>query len=226
MTEEKETLNIIAYGASLTAGYLDGTKETPFTSYLQTLLTTRFSHLHFTIENCGLPGFTSEEIKQAITTTHHGHTKIPYLEQHTFHIVTLLAGTNDLGRNYETPRIVESLQSLYDCILSSDSDLVLIVMSIPESCNGDAVYCEKRGVVNESIREYADERDRVDFVDLCASVPFSGDSYYPYDRDAMWMYDGLHFSPNGYQRMAQLIYTQVENIIQHKYSNKQDTDIV
>jgi lysophospholipase L1-like esterase len=124
-------------------------------------------------------------------------------------LVIILVGTNDIGRHMPIDTIYDNIiqlhQMAYECHVPRS-----IMIGIPPSGYQKRVNDVANNVhdLNQKLQRYAQslQEDRVSY------VPFPFD----YDLDAnsnLWSPDTLHFSPLGYQRLAQSIVPVVNQIL-------------
>ena len=134
-------------------------------------------------------------------------------------VIIILGGTNDIGQGESKERIVANLQSMHYIALNGSSSSALvhtIHMTIPPS---DAFvnpkyksrFGDKRLAVNEEMRKFIhDHNKRHAVVRGEVGSIFLVDLEYIYlpieSHQTMWNKDLLHFSAEGYDGIADLIY--------------------
>ena len=102
-------------------------------------------------------------------------------------VVALLAGTNDLGQNYDVPGAPARLAALVDQILASDAGIQVLVATIPFSTDG--AMQTKITAYNNDIVNLLGQRERVEIVDTG-------------NINATDMADPLHPNDNGYEKLG------------------------
>jgi len=192
---------VICFGDSLTAGFQSPTKdnpagqETPYGQFLQSFLggagQVRVSGI------CGeLTGEMVMRFRRDVLDHQPGY-------------VTILGGTNDLGWNTSSSKIMSNLASMYDQTLAMGG--VPIPVTVPSIRVEDALgsqegqewvteHLARRTQLNKLIQEYADSKN-IAYVDLFAATmdPKSG------QLAAIYSNDGLHLTTAGYRLFAEQV---------------------
>ena len=117
----------------------------------------------------------------------------------TFTVV--LGGTNDLGWDIPPVTIMRNLRELYEHAAASSASPIAV--SVP-SIRGFDEYISGRCELNALIMEYCAQR-KVPCIDLFRATAEPGTGRLA----AQYSNDGLHLTEQGYQVLAELLYTQV-----------------
>uniref|UniRef100_A0A6B2LKP0 SGNH hydrolase-type esterase domain-containing protein n=1 Tax=Arcella intermedia TaxID=1963864 RepID=A0A6B2LKP0_9EUKA len=180
----------MALGDSLTQGWYNGGRNThPYSIALQRCVDTSGAS-RYTIETAGVPGETSGEL----VVRAEGLAKAGRYEA-----VVVLSGTNDIGEA-TSAQIVANLQQIYAHFERAGSKLVLV--TVPDSSHQIDWVIQKRNEVNAAIRAYCAAKAHT-LVDLSAQLPYSRE----------YWDDALHLNPTGYDRMGELIFAQLKELI-------------
>lgn len=196
-------VRILAFGDSLTEGWCYfGTTFHPYSSKLQILLQSLPVSKPFSVVNRGVSGETTEGMQ----------TRLPRVldEDGLFDLAIILGGTNDLGGSLDNNAdpLFERLKSLHEMILKECP--LSVAITIPESGFDERYPAlrEKRSKVNQLLKGYVQANgDRMILCDLSVKLPHN--SLSEEDRIRFW-HDGLHFSPDGYDRMAEVIFEDIK----------------
>ncbi|KAL9645386.1 hypothetical protein ABK040_002585 [Willaertia magna] len=222
---------ILAFGASITAGYhSEGRKFHPYSIHLTELLNN--SNNNIKVYEYGYSGETTgqmvERIKRCLQKqlTEEDKYGINNWEfpNNEFKVVIIIGGTNDLGK-YQTSKetIVENLQNIYNYCKSKLNILYVIACSIPSTTfehleRFENSYLKKKIFVNNFIENYCKENnEKMRFVDICNLL-----SYKDCDELERKMYwdDCLHFTPKGYDKIAEILYETSLRDLMSKLQNK------
>jgi acyl-CoA thioesterase I len=208
---------IICFGDSLTVGYQSPTpaspelRETPYGSFLQEMLGSAAR-----VVVSGICGELTGEMAMRFR---------PDVLQHHPAYVVVLGGTNDLGWNARPADIMRNLLKMYELALAAGIQPVAVTVpsirlgmeegedsSTPWGAGSGgtdgprwvAEHIERRQMLNRLISDYCTSRG-VAWIDLFAATQ---------EPRTMWLAavysnDGLHFSTEGYRRLAELLYQQV-----------------
>lgn len=216
----KENYKILAFGDSLTAGNIGGelneALDKPYTIHLSKLLRENHPNATFDVNNKGIYG---ELVCGQMTD------RLPKVlkEYGPYNIVIILGGTNDIieAKKGLEDTLFEGIKRLHDSATGQGANC--IAMTIPET---DVYFKDlgKRGlswvkeegenirlVVNEKLRKYVNESDnKIILCDLAEKFPQQ--SLSSEDLEKFWS-DGLHFTEEGYNRMAQIIYEDMKHLL-------------
>jgi len=114
--------------------------------------------------------------------------------------IIILGGTNDLG--VEQPDTVfDNLKKLYE--MAEGTGAKVVTMTIPESSFNISWYLSKRKDINSKIQKISSERNYT-IIDV--------ESLIPYDAGIYWN-DSLHFSPEGYDKLGEVIFSGIDKNI-------------
>jgi acyl-CoA thioesterase-1 len=196
-----ESIIVMCFGDSLTAGFQSPTREnptgqeTPYGQFLQSYLGDAAVVCISGI--CGeLTGEMVRRFQRDVLDHHPGY-------------VPILGGTNDLGWNTEPSEIIRNLITMYEQTRARGS--LPIPVTVPSirvedaagSREGQAWVAEhlaRRSQLNKLIQEYACSKDMA-YVDLFAATadPESG------QLAAIYSNDGIHLTTAGYQLFAEQV---------------------
>ena len=190
----------MAFGDSLTVGYqsptggLEWPEPTPYTVFLEEkvshlLSENAASDLRIVIHNRGISGELTEDMLSRFDRD---------VVVHRPDIVIILGGSNDLGWGVDPDTIASNLTEMYDTSLSFGIN--------PVSCTVPSILGYDEGIpprieLNRLIQEVSRRRGMV-CVDLFAAT---GDSEGRLKE--AYSNDGLHLSTQGYQTMAEAIFS-------------------
>ena len=203
-------LRLLSFGDSLTEGWhKNGFKFHPYTIRLGEL----FKQIKREVEivNRGISG---EVVYPEMIT------RLPAIlekdEKYDFAII--LAGTNDMADldNAQKFDLFKNVKRLHE--IAHEKNIKTCAITIPQ-CSYDMLpqsgrYVKYREEVNENLREFASVNSKlVCLCDLSRKLPMFGIS----DSDLMKYWDDdLHFTPQGYDKMAELIFEVIKNFIDLK----------
>lgn len=218
---------VLAYGDSLTAGlYNKGDNFAAYGHVLADVLAA--GGLATEVWVCGLSGLTavqmtkrlpSKRIRDCTDRIGKGIQQI-LLEDSSFDLALIMAGTNDMSTSTNAAAIATSVQSLHSAC--HELGVPTVMLSVPpnellaqppsaeegkklsekqvKSARGRARYLDRWTNTNELLREWAHGAGRTDgvvlFVDVAALVPYS-------EPSPLWEVDGLHLSPEGSKRLGE-----------------------
>ena len=219
-SKAKENYKILAFGDSLTTGNIGGelneALDKPYTIQLSKLLRENHPNVTFEVNNKGIYG---ELVCGQMTE------RLPKVlkEYGPYDIVILLGGTNDIIEAKEGLEctLFEGIKRLHDSAIGEGAKC--IALTIPET----DVYFKDLGksglswvkeegenirlTVNDNLRKYVKEYDnKITLCDLAEKFPQQ--SLSSEDLEKYWS-DGLHFTEEGYSRMAQIIYEDMKHLL-------------
>lgn len=220
-----KTLNILAFGDSLTAGYYEhGVKYHPYSIRLKQLIEQQFEREQkFECVDIHQKGRSGEK-------TDHMIDRLDYIlhsnaSHALFDIVCILGGTNDLVDYEYRPafEIFKNLKRLYQISLETNPSVQLVVMSIPKSGVEAKKYIELRTEVNKLIREFVAIYNKnlkvssvsgiksevlnmkpIIFVDIERLIPYNENVSNRMDK-IHWD-DTLHMTPAGYDLFGTFVF--------------------
>lgn len=190
----KDTIRILCFGDSLTAGYHSwGMEYYPYSTRLEKRLNEEFPAKDYEITVDGVPGdlvtigsFKSRLEHQLSTND-------------TFDWVVILGGTNDVGWGRPLEDILTALEILWTMALESGAKVLALTIAANKACE-NAGYRQKLLHLNEKILNHED--DSYFTADLFELVPWPSEDTDAQDR--IWD-DGLHFTPVGYDLMGDVV---------------------
>ena len=219
MTRKQRT-NILAFGDSMTRGYVKRGPEKVYYPYSESLAKT-LNRLHskevfFVVENQGLNGDRAIGTAQARL--------VAALRKKQYEWVIIVMGTNDLSAyfRYDDVKKLYSNNSVFvDKLFGSITKLcklalrthamVLLGTITARQCEGQMPICESlmanRRALNQKIRNFvADTKELLILVDLDKEIDYH--SMTEEKRQEFWQ-DDVHFTETGYEGMAKLIYKKM-----------------
>jgi len=182
---------ILLFGDSLTEGYYNyGTKFHPYSIRLGELLTN-----DYIIENHGVSGETSRMMVPRFQTA---------VSNNVYKYAVILGGTNDMG-DRDPKGTFRNLKSMY--IEAKSRGIETFAVTVPENHQERNLpwLTGVRETINNLIKEYC-EQNGITVIDLCTKLPQL--SLSPEDKDLYWD-DGLHFTPEGYNKFADIVYESI-----------------
>lgn len=179
-------MKIIAFGDSLTLGYLSPFEATPYAEFLQTLLDPQIE-----IYVAGVSGETTGEMLRRFDRQ--------VIKSRPDYVI-ILGGTNDLGWRVSIDQIVANLTRMYQT--AQKANIIPIACTIPSLLGADD-FIPPRLELNRRIQETAKEM-KISFADLFTST---ADPFGRLRRE--YSQDGLHLTPAGYQKIAQTLFESV-----------------
>ncbi|UCE14220.1 MAG: hypothetical protein JSV04_03335 [Candidatus Heimdallarchaeota archaeon] len=191
---------ILCIGDSHTAGFplfdpmWGGDQKSSYEYWLEELLIQHFSETVFHVENHGICGQTSAEVYYRFKS-HITQTK-PY------NLVIYWAGANDLAVGYPVSSIWQNLSNAYE--LAKKNSLTFVLVTIPPMWQ---ILNRKIRKLNQKIRE-PDKGYLYHYVDVYSALENQGLLNSQYDSG-----DGVHLSIDGYNRVGEVIFNTISNII-------------
>lgn len=179
-------MKIIAFGDSLTVGYLSPFEATPYAEFLQPMLDPKTE-----IYVAGVSGETTDDMLRRFDRQVIGNAPD--------HVI-ILGGTNDLGWGISIDQIVANLARMYQS--AQKAGITPIACAVPSLLGADE-FIPPRRALNRRIQETAKER-KIPFADLFTPTADSaGRLLEKYSQD------GLHLTPEGYRKIAHVLYETV-----------------
>ena len=208
---------IVAFGDSLTEGLFDWPNSRrfhPYTIKLQKLINDKIkrlnSQLTVVVKNFGISG---ERLRKSMRDRLH---RVIALTNPDF--VIILGGTNDLldmekeisANDFavQANELIRDLKALH--LYCHDKEIPTIALSIPETAIDDRDYNATvslmRRIINKEMEDFANRsQTRTIFVDI------STDTGRKHNRN--YWDDGVHFTPMGYDRVAEIIFKEIGQVI-------------
>lgn len=200
-TQKSESI-IMGFGDSLTWGYyFRGYKKHPYSIQLNKLL--KQDNLPFTSTNYGVNGETTDKMSSRITGLFEQE------ESKRYKIVIIFAGTNDIGSE-EPNKILENIKKISEVALNNN--IPAIILTLPENkCDIEIdTYTTNREAINKLIREYCENTPNIYLCGLDEELSYL--KMKKEDRDLYWD-DYLHYTPEGYDILAKIIYKVLKPIL-------------
>ena len=216
----KRLYRILAFGDSLTTGNIGGelneALDKPYTIRLLKLLRENHTDFAFEVDNKGIYG---ELVCGEMTE------RLPKVlkECGSYDLVIVLGGTNDIieARQGLEDTLFEGIQSLHAAVIGHGAKV--ISLTIPETDlyfkdlreNGLSWVKEEgenvRLLVNEKLKKSVKECDnKIILCDFAEKFPQK--SLSDKDLETLWS-DGLHFTEEGYNKMAEIIYDNMKHLL-------------
>jgi lysophospholipase L1-like esterase len=230
-TANKNTniLRILAFGDSLTEGFTDfGLTFHPYSRSLQFRLCSLLPHHPIAIHTHGKSG---DRVLDSLQGTFLSRLRAlcPGPEDPKYNLVIILGGTNDLafkGRLDDGPeQIFEGLKACYEVVRGSFG-ASLLCLTIPErAVDGQSPRSRaSREKLNSLIADYvASCQDEVAggpsvlLMDLAKMAPFDAEGASGGGDGALWSFDGLHMTADGYdfvgEELASFVWDNLESIV-------------
>ena len=201
MSSSISRIRVLAFGASLTEGfYADGTRFHPYTIRLGQLLRSKFDQVD--IVNAGvsgeavLSGTMFERLKNLLRTE----------KNSSFDWVCLLAGTNDTIRDQVAAQwVFDGYQRLINEIHQHGAKTLAMTLPetfVPRNAREDRQRQEFNRLIREELIKTNPEK-KIVVLDVDKLLPQH--DLNPDERKLIWD-DGVHLTPTGYDRLADLIY--------------------
>ncbi|KAL6069326.1 putative GDSL-like lipase/acylhydrolase [Balamuthia mandrillaris] len=209
-TRKKASLDMLAFGDSLTEGYYAGGRRFhPYSDHLQKLLTA--ANHETQIDQAGISGETVQEMVLRLPKLLKKRRDCHPLAPRYTHVI-ILGGTNDLGSR-PADDIFQDICRLHDIVHQFGARSVAV--TIPEASFTEKWYVEKRTAVNEALRAKVRQQQeeggegRWLFLDLEKELPYQGSKKHSKEGEGgeenLWD-DALHMTPAGYDRFAALLF--------------------
>eukprot|EP00112_Aurelia_sp_Birch-Aquarium-sp1_P020721 Seg540.10 transcript_id=Seg540.10/GoldUCD/mRNA.D3Y31 product="hypothetical protein" protein_id=Seg540.10/GoldUCD/D3Y31 len=208
MAGQLRPYRILCFGDSLTEGWHNnGFKFHPYTIRLAELFKANGKD-NVELINRGLSG---ETVHPEMVT------RLPAIlkRESPFNLAIILGGTNDLAFLSTAKKVglFENIKTLHE--MAHEKGVKTCALTIPNASFDMlptfAEYVNYREDVNKRIREFVSQKsEMVCLVDLSSKLPMFGVS----DEDlSKYWDDDLHFTPQGYDRMAELIFEVIKNFM-------------
>ena len=107
--------------------------------------------------------------------------------------------------------VSQALINLHKIVLASNKNGHTIAVTIPECQAKFASLDKARNEVNATLTGFAkNKKDKVLLCDMFSQMP--GQKLKPPEAKLLWN-DGLHPTPKGYEKMAQIIYGTMKDVL-------------
>ena len=228
LTHNTTPFTILAFGDSLTEGMMrtDPVSFHPYTAELQKLLTKNSNNQNIILKNLGVSGERASDMSSRLSK----------FLNNSINLVIILAGTNDyvwlaadqqkitrfelleqVKRGSQIPTntdLSQKIDKIYQNILKlhemcHSQRIITGVVTLPdikfETDPFYTLYAKQRKRINKNLRTFAEENmQKTIFIDLATHIPYrTGNEEF---RTKYWS-DAVHFSEQGYDKMARLIYS-------------------
>ena len=195
---------ILCVGDSITEGYYKGgTAFHPYSKKLSALLNAEQNHITYNVYNEGKSGecVNPEMVK-----------RMPSLikKYQPLNLAIIIGGTNDFtDKQCNEQNLFDGIRTLHE--IAHKAGVRTVAVTIPDS-NAPKLpgRNEKENVwedVNDKIRDYAKDKDNVILCDLAEELPFRTMND---DEKKLFWDDDLHYTPMGYDKMAEIIYDVIQ----------------
>ncbi|RGB27401.1 SGNH hydrolase-type esterase domain-containing protein [Rhizophagus diaphanus] len=192
------TTSILLLGDSLTEGYSRyGTVYHPYGIQFRKRFEEAETEVEVTIEGQSGARVVSNyenRLRRAISKQTDKGKKFDY--------VVILGGTNDVCNMFDSNEIFNKLKKLYD--ICENHGAIVFALTIMEM---EFTYIDepekRRKEVNELIRNYSAENDKIILCDLSKELPINS---IPKDQKELYWDDGVHLTVEGYDHMGDIIF--------------------
>ena len=195
---------ILCVGDSITEGYYNGgTAFHPYTKKLSELLNAERNDVTYTVYNEGKSGeFVNPDMIK----------RMPLLmdKYKPLNLVIIIGGTNDCTKKKcNVQNLFDGIKTLHE--IAHKDGVKTVAVTIPDS-NAPMLpgRNEKEDVwegVNDNIRDFANGNEKVILCDLAGELPYR--TMNDDERKLFWD-DNLHYTPMGYDKMAEIIYDVIQ----------------
>ena len=226
---KEQAVKILCFGDSLTEGYSPGYDFSPYSKALFEIINKKHEGLPCTITTAGESGELAMEMQERLklvlyyyggfyhqdknknNNINNNNNEINNKEtiKHNFDFVIILGGTNDIGHGKSTDDISKALINLHEIVLKGNKNARTIAVTIPECKAQFEASDKKRNEINDRIQKFVNEnKDKILFCDMFKEMPYH--SLSKEDIKLLWN-DGLHPTPKGYEKMANVIYNVIKD---------------
>lgn len=190
---------IVCIGDSLTEGFLEWGAQRPYTDRLAARLGPSFS-----VENHGVSGETTAEIKDRIVAT---------IPRQPVEACVILGGTNDICCRSSPDDVVRNLLEAANFCRSGLHAKHVVVMTLPEgrAFRSFPAFAAKREAINERLVKMCSENSFV-VLDFAREIPMPEGQ----DGRPFWGEDGLHMTAAGYDRLGDLVFSCLSHLLGEK----------
>ena len=195
---------ILCVGDSITEGYYNGgTAFHPYTKKLSELLNAERNDVTYIVYNEGKSGeFVNPDMIK----------RMPILmdKYKPLNLVIIIGGTNDCTKKEcNVQDLFDDIKTLHE--IAHKNGVKTVAVTIPDS-NAPMLpgRREKEDVwegVNDNIRDFARGNEKVILCDLAEELPYR--TMDDDERKLFWD-DNLHYTPMGYDKMAEIIYDIIQ----------------
>lgn len=201
---------ILCYGDSLTAGTSPPNAEYfPYAPYLEQALKDRGLE-NVVVRHRGMPGWTTQQMLKDLDGERTGLRSaiIGAIKQdpiNALSLVILLAGTNDMAHHSTADQIAANVRSLHEVSYENGVPRTLAIGIPPSGYQSQVPSAAALAVeINGKLEQFVSQEVKASYI----APPF------PFKRGgAHWAPDTLHFSPRGYQVLADSLAPVVDQIL-------------
>lgn len=193
---------VLAYGDSLTAGYYAMGRA--FSAYALSMVRGLLPEIAADVWVCGLSALTAGEMLDGLDDPdiedgagRFGRgLRVLLAEKGPFDLALIMAGTNDLGSKRAVAEdVAQDIIDLHSVCHSTGIRTVALSVPPNEAVNESRRYRAKWQKTNTILHSWVEkEKNALLFVNTSDLVPF--------DIEKLWEDDGLHFSPEGSERLG------------------------
>jgi lysophospholipase L1-like esterase len=202
--------NILCFGDSLTAGMSPPNAEYfPYAPYLEQALKDRGLE-NVVVRHRGMPGWTTQQMLRKLDDERTGLRSaiIGAVEQdpvNAFSLVILLSGTNDMAHGFTADEIANNVRLLHQVGYENGVPRTLAIGIPPSGYQSRVSSAAALAVeINGKLEQFVSQEAKASYI----ASPF------PFERGGEnWAPDTLHFSPRGYQVLAESLAPVVEQIL-------------
>ncbi|KAF9906756.1 hypothetical protein BX616_000637 [Lobosporangium transversale] len=212
MQPEAQNIKVLCLGDSLTAGFANwytSSTYTPYSDYLTTLFKAQGRN-DIEFINAGVNGDTVKCIQERLATL---------LKKDNYQHVILLGGTNDLAdvSAESTPEDAVAhidFEPMFRLLLAQPHLKSILQLTVPISAYDvhHLHYRSCKAALNNRILNNSCEKLKV--LDLNDSTLGFNYLHLSEDEQARFWSDGLHYTPEGYEHMAQCIFNELVKVLQ------------
>ena len=201
---------ILCFGDSLTAGTSPPNAEYfPYATYLEQALKDRGLE-NVVVRHRGMPGWTTQQMLKDLDGERTGLRSaiIGAVKQdpvNALSLVILLAGTNDMAHGSSADQIASNVRRLHDVSYENGVPRTLAIGIPPSGYQSQVPSAAALAAdINGKLEQFVSEEVKASYI----ASPF------PFERGGKnWAPDTLHFSPRGYQVLAECLAPVVEQIL-------------
>ena len=197
---------VLCFGDSLTEGYTfqQSGEFHPYSIKLRRLLEEHIKGAPVVVDTAGVSG---EVVVPTMTQRLDQFLKE---SSQPYDWIIILGGTNDLGRGLPAEELLPNLLGLHD--RAKQTGCRTLALALPQFRYELEPDCEeyrkKKAKINEGLKKYCEESgSKTIYVDLWNGLPFGS---LPKDEMALYWVDGLHMTPKGYDKMAQIVFDHLK----------------
>jgi len=198
---------VLCYGDSLTVGFYDnGRQYEPYGRTLAEALATALGGVAVEVLVCGQSGHTAADMVSNLDSSavedvgsllSKGLRRALNEQARRPDLVIIMAGTNDLGREFRVPAVLDDLMRLHSaCHASGVPTLAVAPPPAPRAPSGSSFEEARRSLAGLLARWARTSAGVAAFVNPADLVPATSGG-------RLWDPDGLHLAPSGSQLLGQ-----------------------